>query len=207
MRTKLSESKIGNSTLVAYDWSADKVQKGFVYTQEKAQDLINKTDQEWLEGIIDSVGVNVAESKDQSDIASAKIAGQLIWPVKSGKGIALTSLYGERWGRPHRGIDLGAPTGTPVYAIASGKVLFATDGNNGFGNLIIIQHKGTTSSYYAHNSKLKVKKGTKVRQGQLISLIGSTGRSTGSHLHFEIRHGRKAVDPCGRLPNHQAFEC
>lgn len=207
MRTKLSESKVGASTLVAYDWSANKVQKGFVYTQGKAQDLLNNTDQEWLEGIIDSIGVNEEKPMDQSDIESAKIAGQLIWPVKSGKGIALTSLYGVRWGRSHRGIDLGAPTGTPVYAIASGKILFAADGNNGFGNLIIIQHKGTTSSYYAHNSKLKVKKGTQVRQGQLISLIGSTGRSTGPHLHFEIRHGRKAVDPCGRLPNHQAFEC
>ena len=178
MRTKLSESEFGSNTLVGYDWSVNKARQGFVYTEEKARDLLNKADQEWLENIIDSVGVRLEKSTDHSDVAPAKIAGQLIWPVKAGKKIALTSPYGWRWGKSHRGIDLGAPTGTPVYAIASGRVLFSADGNNGFGNLIIIQHKGTTSSYYAHNSKLKVKKGSKVRQGQLISLIGTTGRST-----------------------------
>ncbi len=203
MRDKLSKSEWGNGTLKSYDWSVSKVQLGFDYTREKATDLLNKADQDWLDNMIGSIGVHV----DESDAVPAKFSGQIIWPVKAGKGVALTSLYGSRWGKKHRGIDLGAPTGTPVYAIASGKVLYAKDGKNGFGKLIIIQHKGIISSYYAHNSRLKVKKGTKVRQGQLISLIGSTGRSTGPHLHFEIRHGRNSLDPCDRLPQHLTFEC
>ncbi|MCF6203549.1 MAG: M23 family metallopeptidase [Methylococcaceae bacterium] len=207
MRSKLSETKFGSKTLVGYDWSVNKAQQGFVYTQGKARELLDKTDHEWLDNIIDSVGVRPEKSKDYSDADPAKIAGQLIWPIKAGKRVALTSPYGWRWGKTHRGIDIGAPSGTPVYAIASGRILFASDGNNGFGKLIIIQHKGTTSSYYAHNSKLKVKKGNKVHQGQLIALVGTTGRSTGLHLHFEIRRGRDPVDPCDRLPRHKTFKC
>ena len=206
-RAKLSETELGNKTLVGYDWSVNKAQQGFVFSREKAHDLLNKADQEWLENVIDSVGIRLAEPIDQSDAAPAEFAGQMIWPVKAGKEVALTSTYGWRWGKRHRGIDLGAPTGTPVYAIASGQVLYADNGKNGFGNLIIIQHQGATSSFYAHNSRMKVKKGAKVRQGQLISLVGTTGRSTGPHFHFEIRHGHGSVDPCDRLPKHQTFEC
>lgn len=207
LRGKLSQTKWGNRTLVGYDRSVAKVKKGMTYTKKKARDLVSKADQEWLDNMIDTIGVRPALPKNLSDAAPAQVAGQLIWPVKSATGVALTSPYGWRWGRRHLGIDLGAPTGTPVYAVASGTVLFSANGHNGFGNLIIIQHPGTTSSYYAHNSKLIVKQGTRVRQGQLISLVGETGRATGPHLHFEIRHGHDSVDPCDYLPANPSFEC
>lgn len=119
----------------------------------------------------------------------------------------LTSQVGSRWGRQHRGIDLGAKTGTPIYAIVPGKVIYAGNSMKGFGNLVIIQHKSGLSSLYARNSSLKVKKGAFVQQGSSIALVGSIGRSTGPHLHFEIREVNAAVNPCNHLPRHNVFSC
>ena len=120
------------------------------------------------------------------------------WPTKTG---VLTSGYGWRWGRMHRGIDIAAPTGTPIYAAADGVVQKSGWNNGGYGNLVDIRHADGTITRYAHNSKLLVKKGQQVQQGQKISLMGSTGFSTGPHLHFEIRPGgTKAKNPMAFLP-------
>ena len=94
----------------------------------------------------------------------------------------------------HSGIDIAAPIGTPVRAAKSGKVIFSGY-QEGYGNIVIIKHNNNVISKYAHNSKLLVKKGDYVKQGETISLVGSTGRSTGPHLHFEIRVNNKAVNP------------
>ncbi len=90
---------------------------------------------------------------------------------------------------PYQAVDVGAPIGTPIYAAAAGKVLVAkTSGyNGGYGLMVIIQHDNGSQSLYAHMSKVMVKAGQTVSQGQQIGAMGSTGRSTGSHLHFEIR--------------------
>ena len=120
------------------------------------------------------------------------------WPTKTG---VLTSGYGWRWGRMHRGIDIAAPTGTPIYAAADGVVQKSGWNSGGYGNLVDIRHADGTITRYAHNSKLLVKKGQQVQQGQKISLMGSTGFSTGPHLHFEIRPGgTKAKNPMAFLP-------
>ena len=88
----------------------------------------------------------------------------------------------------HRGVDLAAPTGTSIKASASGKVKFARTGyNGGFGNLVIISHPNGTETLYAHQSRIAVGVGEQVTQGQTIGYIGSTGRSTGPHLHFEVK--------------------
>lgn len=85
-------------------------------------------------------------------------------------------------------VDLGCPTGTPILASASGRVMFARTGWNGaFGNLVIISHPNGTQTFYAHQSKIAVSQGEQVTQGQVIGYVGSTGRSTGPHLHFEVR--------------------
>ncbi len=85
-------------------------------------------------------------------------------------------------------VDLGCPTGTPILASASGRVMFAKTGWNGaFGNLVIISHPNGTQTFYAHQSKIAVAQGEQVTQGQVIGYVGSTGRSTGPHLHFEVR--------------------
>lgn len=91
----------------------------------------------------------------------------------------------------NRAIDIGAPIGTPIRAAASGTVLFAKNGwNGGFGNLVILNHLNGTQTYYAHQSKLGVSAGEKVSQGEIIGYVGSTGHSTGPHLHFEVRGAR-----------------
>jgi len=87
-----------------------------------------------------------------------------------------------------------------VYATASGEVIYAGNGLSGYGNVVILRHDQQMSSLYAHNSALKVKQGEQVKQGQLIALLGSTGHSTGPHVHFEIRNGDNPVNPHSVLP-------
>lgn len=121
----------------------------------------------------------------------------LIWPAR-GK---LTSGYGWRWGRMHKGVDIAAPIGTPIMAAAPGVVVKAGWSSGGYGNMVDIQHKDGTLTRYAHNKRLLVQAGEVVQQGQQISEMGSTGFSTGPHLHFEVRPmGKKAVNPIAYLP-------
>ena len=124
-------------------------------------------------------------------------AGALRWPLEAG---VVSSEYGERWGKLHKGMDIAADVGEPVYAIADGEVIYAGDGLRGYGNVIILRHDRKTSSLYAHNSALKVKQGDHINQGTVIALLGTTGHSTGPHVHFEIRDGDVAVNPRTVLP-------
>lgn len=110
----------------------------------------------------------------------------------------LTSRYGYRWGRTHTGIDIGAPTGTAVKCAASGKVTFS--GWKGeLGNLVVVTHSNGIQTYYGHCSKLLVTAGQTVSAGEIIAKVGSTGRSTGSHLHFEIRINGGSINPQGYI--------
>lgn len=110
----------------------------------------------------------------------------------------LTSRYGYRWGRTHTGIDIGAPTGTAIKAAAGGTVTFS--GFKGsLGNLVVISHGNGKQTYYGHCSKLLVTAGQTVSAGQVIAKVGSTGRSTGSHLHFEIRINGSSINPQGYI--------
>ncbi|MGF1539526.1 MAG: peptidoglycan DD-metalloendopeptidase family protein [Pleurocapsa sp.] len=119
------------------------------------------------------------------------------WPAQG----TLTSGYGWRWGRMHRGIDIAAPIGTPIVAAASGEVIFSGWNSGGYGNLIKLRHPDSSVTLYAHNNKNLVTKGQQVVQGQQIAEMGSTGYSTGPHLHFEIHpNGDSAVDPIAFLP-------
>jgi murein DD-endopeptidase MepM/ murein hydrolase activator NlpD len=124
-------------------------------------------------------------------------AGSLRWPLDA---YIVSSEFGDRWGKQHKGMDMAADVGEPVYAIADGEVIYAGDGLRGYGNVVILRHDRKTSSLYAHNSELKVKQGDHVTQGTLIALLGSTGHSTGPHVHFEIRDGDTAVNPRTVLP-------
>ena len=118
-----------------------------------------------------------------------------VWPAQG----RVSSEYGSRWGRTHHGIDIAASTGTPIYAVRDGKVTFSgTNGN--YGKMIKIDHGGGIETRYAHCSVLKVSSGTSVKKGQLIALVGSTGNSTGPHLHFEVRVGGDSKNPRSYLP-------
>ena len=96
--------------------------------------------------------------------------------------------------RPHLGLDFGAKRGTPIYAIAKGKVIYA-GWMRGYGKVVKIRHKGGYTSLYAHMSRIKTRRGRYVKQGQIIGTVGSTGRSTGPHLHLGIYHNSKALNP------------
>ncbi|MGD1902469.1 MAG: peptidoglycan DD-metalloendopeptidase family protein [Geitlerinemataceae cyanobacterium] len=119
-----------------------------------------------------------------------------VWPAHG----VLTSGYGWRWGRMHNGIDIGAPTGTPIFAAAPGVVTYARWNSGGYGNLVEITHPDGSLTLYAHNSRNVVEEGEVVEQGQHIADMGSTGFSTGPHLHFELHAaGLGAVDPVAYL--------
>lgn len=127
----------------------------------------------------------------------AKVSVPTMMPLH---GAALTSDFGMRvhpvlgGRRAHKGIDLGSPSGTPVYATADGFVAKA-ERFSSYGNYIQIEHGGDLETRYAHLSGYAVAAGERVVKGQLIGYVGSTGRSTGPHLHYEVRVGGEAVDP------------
>ena len=124
-------------------------------------------------------------------------AGDYIWPTQG----VFSSGYGWRWGRMHKGIDLANRTGTPIVAAKEGRVSFAGWHDGGYGYLIEISHADGSTTRYAHNSRLLVGQGQEVRQGEVISQMGSTGNSTGPHLHFEIiAPGMGAMNPLNFLP-------
>jgi len=127
----------------------------------------------------------------------ARSNAPLRWPVASPR---LSSLFGTRWGKPHEGIDMAAPTGTPVFAAANGEVIYAGDQVRGYGNMVVLKHSGDLVTVYAHNSLLLVHTGDRVAVGQEIARVGDTGHSTAPHLHFEVRRGEIPQDPIPLLP-------
>jgi murein DD-endopeptidase MepM/ murein hydrolase activator NlpD len=106
----------------------------------------------------------------------------------------LTSLFGQRWGKAHKGVDIAVPEGTPVAAMHEGIIVLAAY-NGGYGNQVIIDHGNGIKTTYGHNSRLMVKEGQRVKAGDIIAISGSTGHSTGPHVHLEIHVNDVAVNP------------
>ena len=140
----------------------------------------------------------IAELERQEAANSIVSTGTYIWPLP---GYRPGSAYGWRihpiWGdrRFHAGEDIGAPSGTPILAADSGLVTVIPDNGNGYGNYIMINHGGGRVTLYAHMSGFAVSNGATVTQGQTIGYVGSTGNSTGPHLHFETRVNGATTDP------------
>ena len=155
------------------------------------------------------------EADDELQAESARIAAQLqsvgdgpslgdgtfIWPVQG----PITSPFGYRTdpvtggSEFHSGIDIGASCGTPIKAAGTGNVISAGFNTGGYGNMTLINHGGGLSTLYGHQSSIIVSAGQNVSQGQVIGYVGSTGKSTGCHLHFEVRVNGNPVDPRGFL--------
>jgi murein DD-endopeptidase MepM/ murein hydrolase activator NlpD len=118
-----------------------------------------------------------------------------IWPVQG----VLTSGYGPRWGRMHTGIDIAAPSGTPIHAAKAGEVIF-TGWLGGYGNAVILDHGEGVATLYGHQSRIGTTEGQILNQGDVLGFVGTTGHSTGNHLHFEIRVDTKPRNPRPYLP-------
>lgn len=126
--------------------------------------------------------------------AIKKGTGRFVYPMNG----TFTSPFGSRWGRLHAGIDIAAPIGTPIRAADGGRVAIAGS-VSGYGNYTCIQHSNALSTCYGHQSSIGVRVGQTVSKGQIIGLCGNTGRSTGPHLHFEVRVNGNPQDPMGYL--------
>jgi murein DD-endopeptidase MepM/ murein hydrolase activator NlpD len=120
----------------------------------------------------------------------AQSAAGFIWPVSG----TVVSGFGMRWGRMHEGVDITAPSGTAIWAAADGTVIHS-GWLGGYGNLVVVDHGNGLATAYAHASAIFVGVGQQVAQGETIALVGSTGDSSGPHLHFEVRVNGQAVDP------------
>jgi len=118
-------------------------------------------------------------------------------PITSGYGYRTDPVTGAR--AFHSGLDFGAPCGTPIKAAGTGVILSAGFNGGGYGNMTLINHGDGLSTLYGHQSSIIVSAGQSVTQGQVIGYVGSTGKSTGCHLHFEVRVGGNPVDPTGYL--------
>lgn len=131
--------------------------------------------------------------KSDEDIKSEET---FTWPVE-GK---IISQFGKRRNRLHNGIDIRAQKGDPIHAAYSGIICFSGWGGRGYGRLIIIEHENSLRTYYAHNLNNLVEKGEYVEKGQMIALVGRSGRASNYHLHFEVRNSNKPINPLHFLP-------
>jgi len=123
------------------------------------------------------------------------VASRLRWPLQG----VLYSRYGVRQGQRHDGIDISAPEGTQVGAAGPGTVIYAGE-QAGYGSIVILRHEGGLLTLYAHASALLVRQGERVAAGQPIARVGQSGRTTGPHLHFEVREGARPRNPLLYLP-------
>jgi murein DD-endopeptidase MepM/ murein hydrolase activator NlpD len=130
-------------------------------------------------------------SPDRGEVAGLG----LLMPVNG----TVNSGFGPRGASFHDGVDIAAPEGTPIRAIEAGEVIYS-DQLRGYGNIVILRHEGGIVSVYAHNQVNLVREGERVARGEEIAKVGSTGRVTGPHLHFEIRKNNAAQDPLHYLP-------
>ncbi|WP_407667509.1 peptidoglycan DD-metalloendopeptidase family protein [Myxococcus dinghuensis] len=120
--------------------------------------------------------------------------GMIDWPLRG----VLYGRFGKKGREPHDGIDLAAPAGTPVKTAQEGTVLYAGE-QRGYGNIVIVEHSNRLITLYAHNRDLRVRTGQKVRREQVIATVGESGKTSGPHLHFEVRLDGKPVDPLDYL--------
>ena len=125
---------------------------------------------------------------------------RLRWPLTWGGSVRVSSPFGPRGKRPHKGLDLSAPTGTPTLSALPGKVTRVAFEAKGYGWYVIIDHGQGVETRYAHHSEVSVKEGDELARGAQVGEVGNTGRSSGPHLHFELRYQGRALDPLLYLP-------
>ena len=139
--------------------------------------------------------VQLAESMEDNELAYSIAAtlDKMMNRIASGFGYRIDPVY--KTVKMHAGLDFAAPQGTPIYATADGVVRLAGNTGNGYGNHVIINHGYGYETLYGHQYRIKAKVGQKVKRGELIGWVGSTGKSTGPHLHYEVHKNKRHIDP------------
>lgn len=195
--------------------------KSYVNTLEEAEDVVKKIKEENKSGTEPNLGINQVYTTNLEELNTVQVADAtnninnsvqenvkavqkelnsfdgVYFDTKPVSGV-ITSRFGSKESirtSAHLGIDIGAPNGTPIKAAANGTVTFAGYTTGGYGNLVVISHGNNIETYYGHCSKIYVQKGQTVSSGDVIATVGSTGRSTGNHLHFEIRKNGNQINP------------
>jgi len=167
----------------------DLKQSALTNTRETREEYLHEVDSLLAQSAALAERIRGAQDNGSTTNGEPSAAG-FIWPCDG----VVVSGFGMRWGRMHEGIDIGCAYGTPNRAAAAGTVIYA-GWLGGYGNLVVVDHGSGLSTAYAHASSILVSVGQSVSQGQTVSLVGSTGNSSGPHLHFEVRVNGVAVDP------------
>jgi len=194
-------------------------EKYYVSKFEEAESIINKLKEKESTnisklGFIEKYETELKEFAEVDKVVSDLYVKKVVVYASASKGVnkttkkvplgislirpttgTITSRFGARWGETHTGLDIGAPRGTEIKAAAGGTVTFSGNRGNGYGNYVIISHGNGVETLYGHCHTLNVSAGEVVSQGQMIATVGNTGRSTGNHLHLEIRVNGIAQNP------------
>ena len=217
--TFLAIKQKSDITYFEYAVNVNGVERKYLKTEEQAKQVVEELKKQLDENTdisISTIYTKNLQIKDEVEIAS--ISNDIFNEIKKEKkkeeatinGVYLsvnpisghiTSRYGARESirdHTHQGLDIAAPTGTKIKAAASGTISYSGE-KGGYGNLIIINHGNGITTYYGHCSKLIAKVGEKVNAGDIIAEVGSTGNSTGPHLHLEIRRNGAYIDPTNYL--------
>jgi len=199
-----SSIKSGHYIQIINDETLDTLSKKFNVSKEKIEELNNGkkiAPGQWVfipvkRGLL----AQDIEAKPY-DPNSFLRSGEFLWPVPSSNNVS--SGFGHRWGRAHEGIDISARVGSHIVAAADGIVVYSGSEIGGYGNITVVAHKNGFFTVYAHAKNNFTHQGQRVYRGQVISQIGMTGRTTGPHLHFEIRKNGEAIDPTSFLAMNQ----
>lgn len=167
------------------------------FSDDLSSDILSDNENTSSEQNFESSDVTSIETIQTNTNSSYKYSWPLMGEITANFG-DISSLFSGP-DSSHTGIDISAVTGTPIKAVADGEIIYAGY-SDGYGKHIIVQHDGNISSLYAHCSELLYKKGTKVQKGNVIALVGSSGRATGAHLHLSFQNRGKNVDPLWLLP-------
>lgn len=183
------EEEVTVRTVYVDGVQTDAYETGSVVIKEAVDEVVVKG------GSTDGTGSSGESSYESSSSASSYGSGSFIWPLPYTHN--LTSTFGTRWGRLHGGLDIaaGGVDGQPIIAADSGTVILAGNQGDGYGNYVIIDHGNGYKTLYGHMSSVAAYTGQQVAQGEVIGYVGSTGNSTGPHLHFEIRVNDVQTDP------------
>ncbi len=180
-----TSSKASTKTLAERERERDRERKKTKTTEPRRYETRRKA----------KPGESVAYVESAPPPRPRNVNAKLDWPVKG----VLYSKFGPRDGRQHDGIDISASYGSPIVAADSGVVLYSGE-QRGYGNLILVEHPNGLVTVYAHCSKRLAREGEKIRRGQKIGEVGTSGKVSGPHLHFEVRENAKPVDPMRFLP-------